>query len=68
MRPKIKFLETNLVEKILDEAFTVLCELGVELNNDEALSLLGDHGAIIDKSKITITYLMVQSYVVVYDP
>ena len=51
MRPKVRFLEDSLIENIISEARILLRELGVEIHNDSVLSLLGDHGAKIDKAK-----------------
>ncbi len=51
LRPTVRFLEDKLIEKIISEARILLCELGVEINNDFVLSLLGDHGATIDNEK-----------------
>jgi trimethylamine--corrinoid protein Co-methyltransferase len=48
MRPKLRFLTDDLIRSIVDEAREVLRVLGVEVNNPEALSLLGDHGAEVD--------------------
>jgi len=48
MRPTIKFLEDELRQKIVDEAIGILCTLGVDLHNDQVLSMLSDHGADID--------------------
>ncbi len=48
MRPKIQFLEPDLIEKIVSEATHILCTLGVELHNPGVLSMLGDHGAQVD--------------------
>jgi trimethylamine:corrinoid methyltransferase-like protein len=50
MRPKIKLLSDNLVEKILDEALTILEEIGVMVENREGIKLLEDSGARIDKA------------------
>jgi len=51
LRPKVRFLEDKLIEKIISEARILLRELGVEINNDFILSLLGDHGAKIDRER-----------------
>ena len=51
MRPKIRFLDDDLIEKIVSEAVDLICKLGVEINNDKVLSILGDHGARIDGEK-----------------
>jgi trimethylamine--corrinoid protein Co-methyltransferase len=48
MRPGLRFLPDDLIGTILAEARSVLCRLGVEINNDTVLSLLSDHGARID--------------------
>lgn len=49
MRPKIRLLDDDLIEKIVAEAIELLCTLGVEIHNDEVLSMLGDHGAQVDR-------------------
>jgi trimethylamine--corrinoid protein Co-methyltransferase len=48
MRPKLRLLEDALITRILDEARTLLEQLGAEIHNPGVLSLLGDHGARID--------------------
>lgn len=50
MRPKIKLLSDSLVEKIVDEALTILKKIGVKIENKEALELLGDSEAKVDKN------------------
>ena len=49
MRPQLRFLDNDLIEKIVGEARVILKELGVTLHNDRVLSMLSDHGARIDK-------------------
>ncbi len=56
MRPKIRFLDDDLIEKIISEAVDLICKLGVEINNDNVLSLLADHGAGIDRKKNRVFY------------
>jgi len=51
MRPTVEFLGTELVERIVAEARTVLKELGVEIHNPGILSMLSDHGAAVDGEK-----------------
>ncbi|MEE9554539.1 MAG: trimethylamine methyltransferase family protein [candidate division Zixibacteria bacterium] len=51
MRPKLQFLSNDLIERIISEAVDLICKLGVEINNENVLSLLGDHGAKIDRQK-----------------
>ncbi len=50
MRPTVRFLTDELIEKILSEARDLICNLGVEIHNETALSLLADHGARVDES------------------
>ncbi len=47
MRPTIKFLNDELIEKIVSEAYSILCEIGIEIHNKGVLEMLGDHGADI---------------------
>ena len=47
MKPTLKLLSDQLVERIVAEARTALCDLGVEIHNPGILSLLSDHGARI---------------------
>ncbi len=50
MRPSLRLLDEELVTRIVGEARELLCILGVEIHNDEVLSILGDHGAGIDSA------------------
>ena len=47
MRPAIKFLNDELIEQIISEAMSILCEIGIEIHNEDVLTMLGDHGADI---------------------
>jgi len=51
LRPKVRFLEDELIERIVSEARDVLCKLGVTIHNEGLLSLLSDNGAVVDKNK-----------------
>lgn len=51
MRPTIKFLEENLIEKIVNEAIEILCTLGIELHNEKVRSVMSDFGAVVDEKK-----------------
>lgn len=44
MRPKLKLLSDEVVDKIVDEAVDVLGTRGVEINNEEAVERLAAHG------------------------
>ncbi len=56
MRPTLKFLSDELLQKILAEAKTLLCTAGVEVNNPTALALLSDHGAKVEREKSRIIF------------
>jgi trimethylamine--corrinoid protein Co-methyltransferase len=47
-RPKIELLEKGFVDKIVDEALTLLERHGVMVENADALRLLGEAGAAVD--------------------
>jgi trimethylamine--corrinoid protein Co-methyltransferase len=49
MRPTLRFLDDQLIGRILNEARSLLRTLGVTIHNQEVLSLLGDHGAEVDQ-------------------
>ncbi len=49
MRPRLRLLSDDLIEKILGEAREVLRTLGMEIHNLTALSLLADRGATVDE-------------------
>ena len=49
MRPMMRFLSDDLIEKIISEAKTLLAEIGVEVQNPKALDLLDGGGARIDR-------------------
>ena len=51
MRPTVRFLTDELIQKIVDEARSLLYNLGVEIHNEPVLAMLADHGAKIDKAK-----------------
>jgi trimethylamine--corrinoid protein Co-methyltransferase len=55
MRPTLRFLEDGLLEKILAEALDVLATVGLEVQNENALELLLDHGASRDASTGRVT-------------
>jgi trimethylamine--corrinoid protein Co-methyltransferase len=52
VRPTLRFLSDELIDRILGEAREVLDKLGVVIQNEAALSLLADRGARIDRSKL----------------
>jgi len=48
MRPILRLLPNELIDRIISEARDVLARLGVEIHNPGVLSLLADHGAEVD--------------------
>ena len=51
MKPKIRFLTDELIQKIISEARDVLCTLGVDIHNKTILQMLSDHGCQVDMDK-----------------
>jgi trimethylamine--corrinoid protein Co-methyltransferase len=49
-RPKLELLNKALVEKIVDEGLTLLEHQGIMVENTEALRLLGEAGAEVDRA------------------
>ncbi|MFH1680780.1 MAG: trimethylamine methyltransferase family protein [Candidatus Eisenbacteria bacterium] len=49
MRPTVRFLSDDLADRIIGEARDLLGEIGVEIRNERVLSLLSDHGGIVDR-------------------
>jgi trimethylamine--corrinoid protein Co-methyltransferase len=48
MQPILNLLSDELVKQIIEEGFALLMNPGVQVKNDEALSLLADAGAEVD--------------------
>jgi len=51
MRPVVRFLSDELIQRIVSEARQVLCRLGVEIHNKNILSMLQEHGAKIETDR-----------------
>ena len=51
MRPQIRFLTDELINKIITEATTILCTLGIEIHNEKILAMLSDYGCRINMKK-----------------
>ncbi|MBI4678315.1 MAG: trimethylamine methyltransferase family protein [Elusimicrobia bacterium] len=56
MRPKLRFLSDDLAARIVSEARDLLAKVGVAVLNDEARSLLSDHGAKVDLAAGRVTF------------
>ncbi len=50
MRPTLRVLADDLVERIIGEGFQLLMDPGVRVHNDEALDLLAAAGAAVDRT------------------
>ncbi len=51
MRPTLRLLQPDLIERILDEAREILLKLGVEIHNEGVVKMLASHGARVDFEK-----------------
>jgi len=51
VRPTIRFLADELIQKIICQATDILCTLGIEVHNKTILTMLFDHGCQIDMEK-----------------
>lgn len=56
IRPTTRFLNDELIERILSESREILCKLGVKIQNKEVLTLLADHGAKVDLDKFHVLF------------
>ena len=48
MQPKLNIISDELVKQIIEEGFALLMNPGIQVKNDEALSLLAEAGAEVD--------------------
>jgi len=56
VRPTVKFLSDDLLQRIVSEGREVICKLGVEIHNESVLSLLADHGARVEKNSSRVFF------------
>ncbi len=56
LRPQLKFLDDELLARIVSEARDILCKLGTKVQNPRVLALLADHGARVDLGKSHVWY------------
>lgn len=56
MRPAVRFLSDELIEKIVSEGRELICTLGVEIQNKGVLSMLAENGAKVEKDKSRAYY------------
>jgi trimethylamine--corrinoid protein Co-methyltransferase len=50
LRPKLQFLTIATVDRVIEEAYSLLLNPGVRVHYDEALDLLGEAGARVDRT------------------
>ncbi len=55
MRPRLQFLSDDLIERIVGEALDLLATLGLLVQNENAVKLLTDHGAKLDRDRGRVT-------------
>lgn len=51
MRPTLRLLDDQLIQRIIAEARQVLCRIGVEIHNRRVLDTLAAHGARVEEGK-----------------
>ena len=49
MRPILRLLADELIDRIIAEAREVVCKLGLEIHNKPVLAMLAEHGAKVDE-------------------
>ncbi len=61
MRPRLKMLDDALVERIVAEAREVLKTVGVEVHNDQVVSLIADHGGRVAAGRVHLSDDLIDS-------
>ena len=56
IKPTLKFLDHDLVQRIISEARDILCNLGIKIYHKQLASLLSDHGANIEKDQQNVRF------------
>lgn len=56
MRPRIEFLNRQLIEQIISEARDILCNLGITVLDDHTLDVLADEGARVENSTKNVQF------------
>ena len=49
MRPSVSFLSQDMIKKIIDQAYDILCQKGVMFENASAINILAQGGAHVDR-------------------
>ena len=48
LRPVVRFLSNELIERIISEGREIMCSIGIEIHNDAVTAMLAGHGARVD--------------------
>ena len=56
VRPVLRFLSDELIDRIIAEARDILSHLGTTIHNRQVLELLSDHGAEVDMNRSLVKY------------
>jgi len=59
--PLLQILDEDFIQRIIDEAIEILEKVGILVENQEALDLLGGYGARIDHKKVRFKRELVES-------
>ncbi|HAX68359.1 MAG TPA: hypothetical protein DCY14_02020, partial [Anaerolineae bacterium] len=54
MQPKLSLLDEELIDRILDEAYELLLNPGIKVQNAEARQLLSEAGAQVDEETMVV--------------
>ncbi|MFC1853918.1 trimethylamine methyltransferase family protein, partial [candidate division CSSED10-310 bacterium] len=60
IRPHLNILDREFIERIIEEAYTLLHKVGVQVESAEALELLGSHGARVEHDKAYLPQELVE--------
>lgn len=54
VRPTVRFLTDDFARQIIDEAVSLLCNLGIQKRHKQILSMLADHKAKVNRDNFHI--------------
>jgi len=62
VRPTVRFLSNELIQRIISEGIDILCKLGIEIHNDGIIAMLADNGARVDTAthRVYLTQVLVE--------
>jgi trimethylamine--corrinoid protein Co-methyltransferase len=56
IRPILKFLSHDLIQRIISEARDILCNLGIKIYHKQLVSLLSQHGVHVEKNRQNVRF------------